>query len=102
MKEYEAAEYLGLKTRTLTTHRYAKTGPEYCIIYGGVFYHESALDIWADQKRKVGAKPLGDKKRVRLHCVIKPKNKSTLQIEADRLGLSVGRYVDKLIEEIER
>lgn len=98
MKEYQAAEYLGIKTNTLKRYRYTRTGPEWTGKADNVSYKTSDLDKWHDKKRGCGRPELGDQLRVRLQVVIKPRLKSKLQQEAQRLGLSEGAYVEKLIE----
>jgi len=99
MKEYQAAEYLGMKTKTLARRRYARTGPAFVIIHGDVHYNESAVREWSLTRRKPGRVTNSGERRVRLQVVIKPRLQSKLKSEAKRLGLSEGAYIEKLIEE---
>jgi len=45
----QAAEYLGIKPRTLEVHRYRGTGPTYCKIGRMVRYRQDDLIAYATQ-----------------------------------------------------
>jgi hypothetical protein len=52
MDTVNAALYLGLSRRTMSTWRYEKKGPRY-IKRGRVFYFKSDLDCWLDGSEQI-------------------------------------------------
>ena len=49
--ETQAAEYLGLSTKTLQSWRWRKTGPPYVKLGGAVRYRPEDLEAWLQESR---------------------------------------------------
>jgi len=52
IRTHEAAQFLGLSTRTLEKHRVYGTGPEFRKLGGRVVYRFEDLHIWAERGRR--------------------------------------------------
>jgi len=100
--EQQAADKLGITVPTMRNLRYKGKLSDHTIVNGKFWYEEDDIDGLAQLRsdRKHSGRPsLGDQKRVRFQCVIKPRLKSQLQKAASLLGLSEGAYIEKLLEE---
>jgi len=59
LNEHEAAEYLGLKVKTLQMHRYKKTGPPFHRDGRKIRYDFAELREWAEKSPAFRIKKLG-------------------------------------------